>query len=344
MNLDEREYFVSRLRCGYWFIKQGDIALQVKTPTIEDEFLSNQLYKESFIEYRRQGIMTEDEMLEWRIDNGLWSEEKDKKIKGIEKDIENMKVEVFNNRNVEQRREQARMLVRAGERTLDKYTKERDEYYSQTCEGLASEIRQQYIFKRCCFQGDKLYEFADNANIDNWFILWAKEILKSPQIRELARTDPWRSVWAMKDHSKLFLNEGRELSVDQKNIIIWSQMYDNVQESMESPTDDVVEDDDMLDGWFIVQRRKHEHEKAKSEIEDRISNDKISSSDEIYVMADSRKEADNINNLNSTHGKIIKKQREAVVRAKGEAQDLDFKDRQLDVRAQSNAMFKGTIR
>ena len=40
-------------------------------------------------------------------------------------------------------------------------------------------------------------------------------------------------------------------------IVIWSKMYDNVQESIDAPIQSVMEDDDALDGWFIVQNRKY---------------------------------------------------------------------------------------
>ena len=43
-----------------------------------------------------------------------------------------------------------------------------------------------------------------------------------------------------------------------KNIVMWSQLYDNVQESMDAPTKDVIKDDDLLDGWLIVQGKKRE--------------------------------------------------------------------------------------
>ena len=44
--------------------------------------------------------------------------------------------------------------------------------------------------------------------------------------------------------------------IDQKNILILSRMYDNVQESLDCPADDIMQDDDMLDGWFIHQKNK----------------------------------------------------------------------------------------
>jgi hypothetical protein len=121
-------------------------------------------------------------------------------------------------------------------------------------------------------------------------------------------------------------------------------MYDSVQESMDCPSDDVVNDDDMLDGWFILQKKKRDQEKVQSEIEQSTSNSKISNSDEIFVMAGSQKDADKINDSNTHHVQQIKKQRMAVIKHKGAASDLDFQDQQLKMRQQSNEMFKGKFR
>ena len=46
----------------------------------------------------------------------------------------------------------------------------------------------------------------------------------------------------------MFLNatEG-ELTYNQKNLMIWSQMYDNIQETLDCPSKEVIEDDDILD-------------------------------------------------------------------------------------------------
>jgi microcompartment protein CcmL/EutN len=121
-------------------------------------------------------------------------------------------------------------------------------------------------------------------------------------------------------------------------------MYDNVQESMDCPTDEVIEDDDMLDGWFIIQRKKQETERAKSELEKRTQNSKISNSDEIYVFTDSRKEAESIDNMNSINAQMIKKQREQTIESKGGAVDLDFQDQKIKLSNMSNEQFKGKFR
>ena len=81
---------------------------------------------------------------------------------------------------------------------------------------------------------------------------------------------------------RLFQNlPDREMTFDQRNICVWSRMYDNVQESHECPSEDVLNDDDLLDGWFIIQRKKQEHDKLVSEVEGMTNNEKIANSEEI---------------------------------------------------------------
>ena len=126
--------------------------------------------------------------------------------------------------------------------------------------------------KRCTFFGSELYDFS-TAPVEVLFLISITQCWsKIATVESCARTDPWRSVWLMKDQVKLFANNDRELSHDQKNILVWSSMYDNIQESMDCPTEDVINDDDLLDGWFIVQKRKRDEEKAKSEVDNMSPN------------------------------------------------------------------------
>jgi hypothetical protein len=117
-------------------------------------------------------------------------------------------------------------------------------------------------------------------------------------------------------------------------------MYDNIQESMECPTEEVIADDDMLDGWFILQKRKQKSEKAKSELESKTSNQKIANSDEIMIMTDSAKEAENIHGMNSFGSEMIRQQRLNTVKRLGNATDLDFQDKKIEVQATQNQMMK----
>jgi hypothetical protein len=331
MNSYEREYFVSRIRAGFYLIKIDNVKVKVLTPTIEDEYLSNEVFMQAFDQARSDDIMTFDETVEWMIDRGLWSQEKDDKIEGLKKDIEKLKVDIFNHRNDIRMRESARALLRAAEKVLTKVQSEKDDLFSKSCEGIAIQEKTMYLFEKSCFVGSEPLDISC-IDLSSLYYQYNQLQLSETQLRELARNDPWRLCWYTKDHTPLFANEKyRTLSNDQKGILIWANMYDNIQESMDCPTEDVINDDDMLDGWFIVQRRKQQHAKAQSELESKTSNDKIARSDEILIMANSKQEAEKIHSMNSVGGEIIRKQRLNTVKARGSAQDLDFQDRKIEV-------------
>lgn len=340
MNSYEREYFVSRVRSGVCYLKLNNERIKVLTPTIEDELLANEIFMESFDQARSDDTFTNDEMLEWMQDRGLWTKEKDDKIKGCEKDIEKLKVEIFNARSKEKLRETIRLYLRSAEKALLKLQQEKEDFFNRTCEGIALQDKLMFLFGRCCFINSEPIDIS-NSDISLLYYQYSSLQLTETQIRELARNDPWKLYWITKDYAPLFGNDkNRLLSNDQKGLIIWSKMYDNIQESMDCPTEEVIEDDDMLDGWFILQRRKHKSDRAKSELESKTSNQKIANADEIMIMTDSSKEADNIHNMNSIGGEIVRQQRLNTVRKLGSATDLDFEDKKIEIQSAQHQMMK----
>jgi hypothetical protein len=153
-------------------------------------------------------------------------------------------------------------------------------------------------------------------------------------------------LWAVRENTKIKLfnnTEDSELTHNQKNIIIWSQMYDNIQESLECPSKDVIEDDDMLDGWFIIQAKKREKEKAENDLNNNIKNEKIKNASEVFVMTRDKKDATTVNNMNNVYTANIKKQREAMIRKRGEVNQHDFIDERLNIQMQQTNAMRGKL-
>ena len=341
MNPYEREYFISRLRTGFYILSDGPTKIKLLAATIEQEYEVNEVYIDAYNSCVMDGILTEDEMQEWMIEEDLWSDEKEKQMEVAEKDIENLKVEVFQNRNKQTARDNSRKYLRRAEHALKNLRSEKEEFFLNTCEGIASTEKALKLFEMCCFLDGEPYDFP-NDNISTLYYSWLSTILREKQVRELARTDPWRSYWALKDSANLFANKNTELTIDQKNILIWSQMYDNIQESMNCPSESVIDDDDMLDGWMILQKRKNASDKAQAELESGL-NSKVANSDEIFIVTDNAKDAETINSMNSVGSEQIKKERMAVIKRQGEAKDTDFRDQKIRISNMQNAQFKGNF-
>lgn len=345
MKQHEREYFISRIRSGIYTIKWDSLLLKIYMPTIEDECEINESYIEAYNKAIDDDFKTEEEMLEWMREKELWTDKDDEKIEGLKKDIERLKIEIFNARNNEKLRETIRMYIRAGEKQLVKQNEKKNLYQMNTCEGIAILEKSITFLKKCTYVNNELYDFQ-SIGPDELLSLYYSKLLNDTQIRDLARNEPWRSLWLLNESKaiQLFYNKERTLSIDQRNILIWSKMYDNVQESLECPADDVLEDDDMLDGWFIVQRKKREKEKAQAEMETALTNNKIKNSDEIYMVANSQKDIERIENMNDIGAKIIKQQRLNTIKKKGTAEQTDFHDERLKLVQQSNQSYRDKMR
>lgn len=345
MDNHRREFFVSRIRTGAYNLKVKGLYLTVVMPTIRQEFQFNNFFSETYDELLVYGIQTEDEITDWMKEKELWTEEDEKKIEGLQKDIERLRVEIYNNRTNTTLREQIRAYIRAGERQLIKQLHKKKAYYSYTCEGMANLERAFFFIKSCTYLNNIKYDFKD-IQPDEVLSLYNDCLISDADIRELARTDPWRSIWSLRNCKsyKLFANKNREPSVDQKNILIWSRLYDNIQESLECPTEDVINDDDLLDGWFIIQKDKRDKDKTNSDFDNSTKSDKIKNSGEVFMMSKNKKDASKINNMNDMSGKVIKSQREALIKKRGDVDQGEFGDEKMKMMNQSNNMYKDKFR
>tara|TARA_Y100000004_G_C8925874_1_gene417615 strand:+ start:289 stop:1329 length:1041 start_codon:yes stop_codon:yes gene_type:complete len=346
LNLYEREYFSSRIRSGIHRLKlDNGVRLTILSPTAEEYMISGEIYDESFWKARADNIMLESEMQEWMKEKGLWTEEDDEKIEQLDKNLEKLKVQIFQQRLDRKMVQTLRAYIKATKKELSKMRERKSGQMEHTCEGIALTEKGLWVFENCSYIGSqKLAETEIETN--GPYFKWMKSILDDDQVREIAKTDPFRLYWNMKDVDPIFKNrDNRNLTNEQMGVILWSRMYDGVRESMDCPSEDVIEDDDMLDGWFIVQRKKHEAEKAKSELESRTNNEKIAQSPEVMVFTGrDKKAAESVHSMNDMGSEIVRKQRLQTVKNKGGATDLDFQDKRLEIANQQREMFKNSRR
>lgn len=337
-----REFFVSRVRAGVVIVRRDERKAIIHPPTLMQSLEANQFAMDAYEEADHSGIMSKEEMLEWMIEQGLWTNEDSERIIGLEEDLEKLKIAIYNNRGNDFVREEIRAGLRAGETQLSEMFSKKSEYESNTCEGIAVLSRFRWIVENCCtYPNGESYDFSE---MSSEYVLaeYQNSFLTEKQLRELARTEPWKSQWSVSSDSgkSLFLFPEKELTQDQKGILIWAAMYDNIQEHMECPPDTVLKDDDILDGWFLIQRDKRKKEKLEQDFESSTS-DKIKNSNEIFMVGGStQQKISQSNAMNSPTAKMHKKQREAQIEKHGNVQQDQFFDERLSARSKQNEMYK----
>lgn len=327
MKHHEREFFVNTTRTGRFYIDN----FVIHPLTIEQALKASSVYNKSYHEAQSEGVMTEDEMLNWMISEGFWHKQNEIRIEKLQKQADDIKVSLFQNFTDKKMIKTLRFALRETEFKLNQEYAKKHAFFTNTCESFASLEKNNWTIQNTTYLEDKPYTFGDEDDVFNISSEIQKCILKEGIIRELARTEPWKSIWSIHKTigNKLFLNsDNEELTINQKSLVIWSKLYDNIYESIDCPQDEIIQDDDCLDGWFIHQNRKREKEKKQKDIEEKMG-PRVKGSQEVFVMSSSKEEAQNIYDVNSTQARNIIKQRDAEISKAGTIEHHRLSDQKL---------------
>ena len=323
------------------------LVLYIYEPTPELIYDSHEIYDEAYDAAYSKGVYVKSEILPVLLENDYWSPLDDKEAERIEKEVENKKVECFQNffqskRLIQLKRELIQLKKKWVNALMKKHSLDH-----LTCEGVASYAKSMWLLS-------KTTKFPDGSDYD-----WQKVTL--PQLigfcndnkiddsllREIARNEPWRGMWHGGKGTDIFGVPFTRIDSYQSRLCSYARMYDNVSEHPESPNEKIVQDDDCLDGWFIHQKRKAEKEKKQSEIDGMITNEKIRGADEIYVMARDKREASEIQNINDPTARHIARERERKIDQLGEEEKLkesDLPDQRRRIQQERNKLFTDTMR
>ena len=339
------EKVLNRIIQGRLRLRLGDLVLFIDEPSKEIIEESFDIYEDTHKTAFFSGVYVEQEVLEILLMNDMWSPLDDKQAKDIEKEIEDLKVKAFKSFFNKQKLAAFKRQIRHKEREIIKLKTKKHQFDHLTCDGVANFARKCWLTQRTTkTKSGEPYNFKE-VSISSVLDMVAQNEILPETFRKLARSHPFRGMWNLsKKTGDLFGGSAIDIDKNKLALISYAQMYDNVYENPESPKDEIIEDDDCLDGWFIVQRRKQEKEKKKAEADALISNEKIANSSEIFLMAQTQEEVNNIYDLNDplSRGKI--KQREHQIASEGNVNFSDLQDVRQDILIESRQQGMEQIR
>jgi hypothetical protein len=336
MEYNERDYLISLLRTGIFL--EGN--LKIIPATLEQIVESHYEYQKSYDEALNDQLMTHKDLEIYMGANGLWTNLQEQDLMTIKKRIDNVKLNMYTDRVNPKSVEKLRKRARAAERAYQHLLSVKNAFYVNSCEGFAEAAKVAFILTKTVFINDKPVD--KDHDINDLMKFYNQSMNQDNVTRELARSEPWKSLWISSKHVKfnlLFMKEDQDLTINQRNIILWSTTYDNIMESYEPPEHDVIEDDDLLDGWFVYSRKKREEEKKerdkennkKSKTRGSVNQERAgySRTDEnqeefILVNQDEGWGANEINELNSPVAKQVIAERQAATSKAGKGKELRY--------------------
>lgn len=319
-------------------ILSGSLIFFYKQEKYELKKIPNTLRYEADILYEK--ILSDEKYNDWireeNVDNvlmglGLWTKDTNNIMTKLEKSIDNLKVELFENFLNSNNQIKIRNSLNNSKNTLNNIRSIKTEFIANTLEGYAASIKNEFIICSSLFKNNKQIFNFDNQDSDSSSLSYFNELVNEinrhnisiTNFRKLARHYTWRSYWNIKNNS-MFPGTVSEWTDDQRSLISFSQMYDSVYEHPDCPNDKIIDDDDMLDGWMIVQKRKIEKAKKQATIDD--INPNLKNASEVFLFGQKREEVDEILSLNSKESLHRLKEKMRYIQEVGSVDDSQLPD------------------
>jgi hypothetical protein len=331
------ESILYRIIQGRLRLPFGDPVLYLYEPSNEIIEESFDIYKETYDDAYFKGVYIKDELKEILFYNDMWSPEDDNKAKEAEENLENLKVRAYENYYKPSELRGIKVNIKLTESIYRKHKSKIHSLDHISCEGVAAFARNIWIISKTVKDKSLNSISPDKLPLTKILEYYNSKSIDVSDMRYIARNDPFRTMWSSgKKQSSVFGKPSIELTKDQLSLCQFSSMYDNVYESHESPDEDVVKDDDCLDGWFIVQRREYDRSKNKRQMEKLLGNSKIANSDEIFIMSNDVHTAKKVYDMNDNMGKSIINTRNRQIKEAGSLNFTELMDIRQDMATQAH--------
>jgi hypothetical protein len=308
------------------------VDLMVRSLTPTEKARAEFIYKQAMGKARKNKLPTRKQCMADAISSGWWTKDKEKLIRLREAELNRIEKErerTKHNKGKQIKYRTDRIIATKALKAL------RDEYESlcsHSAESYAETARANYILSRITLTTeeeqfwDKHSDFLkedDTAFLASLIVAYnALSVLDERKIRKVARSSGWSIMWSSskKTGDPLFNKPTCNYSPEQAILCYWSLMYDSVYESMDKPSDKVIENDAALDKWFQDQKVKSKSERAKTAKSNDIFHGHKAhgaSNQEEFVMVNNVEEADDVYDQNDQW---------SLARIRSEAQKIEEAD------------------
>lgn len=324
---------IARLLSGSQRIRSNRKTFLSKNPTSEQRLMIEEMSVDYTEEMAKDGVFTKAELAGHLIKQGMWRLEDDRTIEQLKKDIVELKVQIFQTRFKTDQQKIYRRNLKEFSKKLENLSSERSKYDYLSIEGLILAWKAKLSFAVSLYRLDGSLYWPDwiymkewnrcDPDLDNLFSVYLNSRLTQADIRGIARSNDWGVYWRVRESLQggLFNKPLLELSDEQKALVQWSQLYDNLRQmrGADKLPDYVLADDDMIDGYLTLRERESSQESGGS----LGLSDKIMNGDEIFLPVDNAEDAKRVYNLNSPEAKAKLKKKMAQVDKAGVLSEVE---------------------
>lgn len=340
MNNDRIDYLLNRIITGIFIFYYRDQEYILRSPNALIKYKACLLYDKIINDEKYSSWIRESEMTRIMVQLGLWAQDSDKTMTKLDNNIEECKLKLYENLKRPDVFKLTKKTLQSYRNQLNYLSQIKNNFRNNTLEGFAESAKSEYIICNTLYANNKkIFKVSDinaknthNYNLFNTLIQEVyKDTISISDIRELSRTPQWKTYWcANKD--RVFKGNVTSWTDDQRTLVNYSKMYDNVYEHPDCPEDSVINDDDVLDGWFIFQKKKREREQKQSQFNSTSKKNKLDNAQEIFLMPNENQTIEDIMDLNDPIAKARFKQKiNYINKVNGSVDEAKLPDVQMDL-------------
>lgn len=320
---------------GYYYIVVNNKKYKVIYPSLEVKYMAEELYVEIM-----EGSKYDTEYLDNnQVDNILryqkiWNNDMQERLDSCIKIIEQYKMELYKEYFNKEKRDQIRKILDGVRNTMEELSQIKHSMDYLKLEFFASSMKNQYIISQRILNTDgsqvfnEDYCYLDSRELSKFLKPIEEKTVTAKDLRDIVKSDTW-SAYTVQD--KIF-GPSIDLNDDQRNLLALQRMYNNVRQHPECPSDEIIDDDDALDGWFLFQKDKQKKDKIKNSLLNKVRG-KIKNHSDIFIFTQNDEERQAIWNMNNLEGKrTVKSIEKTMEERKGEKiawQDIPIIRQQL---------------
>jgi hypothetical protein len=330
MEFYQREYFLSKVKLGYNIVDYRGKRIKIYPPDAETEFLAQEVYIRSLEE---SDCMSEQEAVNLVIEEGNWNSKLEEELTVIiPKHIKYWKVKLYEDWFKINQRDTIRKYLAAPIQEEYRLQNIKHKYFLYTREYIAGYQRDLFILSRTARCDKKSINWHE-INIAEVYPLFQQSVISPTTLKELARSTSWTNYYlsCRKNGIKPF---GKILTMEQKLLLHYTTFYRNIYKNPDCPDQEIIEDDDALEGWIILKNREAEAERGKKKVASMVHG-KLSKAGEIYLPASNVEEIEKIESLNNPVTQRIKQQRNRELKQRGTMGQDGFSDVRVDLLKQA---------
>jgi hypothetical protein len=301
--------------------------------------ISSEIYLEAIHKNRFEKWLNNASAKQLLVQRGIISPLIDQQLKSLEESLEDLKVALYKSMFSTTDEKRIRREIEMVRQKIAENERLKSELFYLTVEGFASRLKYMVNVAGSLYDGqtNKRVFSDDEIREPDFFFIDAVTNQKTKieptdkEIREISRTQPWRTTWSLGKPNP-FSRSPINLMEYQQSLLVYSNMYDNIRESMDSPSDTIINDDDCCDGWIILQSRRREKELRERQVESTLG--KASKAGEVFIPVKNKEDFNRVNSMNDGGNKIVMKQRSNQIKKLGVVKDGDLVDNKIKIQGQ----------